>query len=228
MLIKLIGQFMKAERIFDGVYRIDKRLFTANSTPGYSVYGEEMVDSDGVQYRSWNPYRSKLSAALMKGLKEFAFGKGMSILYIGGATGTTVSHISDIVGESGRIYCIELSERNMRELVKVCEAKRNILPILADAGYPDSYAQVMGECDIIYQDASARDQSGILLANSRYLKKGGIAYFIIKSQSIDISRKPGDVFKDELKKVSGTYEVVEKVDIEPYDMLHMFAVLRKK
>ncbi|MCL4553223.1 MAG: fibrillarin-like rRNA/tRNA 2'-O-methyltransferase [Candidatus Marsarchaeota archaeon] len=219
---------MDPERLFDGVYRINGRLFTKNITPGYAVYGEELVDIGGEEYRGWNPYRSKLAAAIMNGLKEFHFGAGKSVLYIGGATGTTVSHVSDIVGGSGRVYCVELSERNMRELVKVCERKGNILPILADAGDADTYSGIVGECGVIYQDASARDQAALLLANSRFLSKGGYAYFAIKSQSIDISRKPSEVFKEELKKLSVAYDLIETVAIEPYDMLHMFAVLRKR
>ena len=219
---------MDPERLFDGVYRINGRLFTKNMTPGYAVYGEELIGIGGEEYRGWNPYRSKLAAAIMNGLKEFHFGAGKSVLYIGGATGTTVSHVSDIVGGSGRVYCVELSERNMRELVKVCERKGNILPILADAGDADTYSDIVGECGVIYQDASARDQAALLLANSRFLSKGGYAYFAIKSQSIDISRKPSEVFKEELKKLSVAYDLIETVAIEPYDMLHMFAVLRKR
>ncbi|MEM3841193.1 MAG: fibrillarin-like rRNA/tRNA 2'-O-methyltransferase [Candidatus Micrarchaeaceae archaeon] len=219
---------MVVEKLFDGVYRVNGRLYTVNLTPNYSVYGEELVEMGGIQYRGWNPYRSKLAAAIMNGLKTFKFGEGTSVLYIGGATGTTVSHISDIIGRRGRAYCIELSERNMRELVKVCEAKGNILPILADASIPDSYSDMVGDCDVIYQDASARDQAALLLANTRFLKKGGYAYFIIKSQSIAVSKKPAEIFKEELRKVSVAYDVVEKVEIEPYDMLHMFAVLKKR
>ena len=219
---------MPVRKLFQGVYSIGGKLATQNLVEGKRVYGEDLIRSGSVEYRSWNPYRSKLAAALLNGLKAFRVTSGASVLYIGAATGTTASHVSDVVGGRGRVYCIELSERNMRELVKVCEVRSNMLPILADANDVDDYAEMVDECDFIYQDASAREQAAILKKNSRFLKKGGYAYFVIKSQSVDVSRRPDDVFDEELAKLGGVFEVVEKVRLEPYDKLHLFVVLRKR
>ncbi len=216
-----------AERLFDGVYRVRGRLATVNLARGFRVYGEELVAVGGVEYRSWNPYRSKLSAALLNGLKNMKITGGSSVLYLGAATGTTASHVSDIVGEDGVVYCVELSERNMRELINVCERRPNMLPVLADATRTDEYSGTVGECDAIYQDVSAREQAQILLKNARFLRKGGYAYFVIKSQSIDVGKRPEKVFEKELKALEGTFELVETVRIEPYDELHLFAVLKK-
>lgn len=219
---------MEAKELFPGVFSINGKLATENLVKGAKAYSEELVDAGLKEYRLWNPYRSKLSAAIMNGLKEMHIRRDSKVLYLGAATGTTSSHISDIVGPNGIVYCIELSDRNMRQLIKVCEKRKNILPILADAGDSGKYEEYISGCDIIYQDVSSRDQSGILLENSRFLKSGGYAYFIIKSQSIDVGRKPSEIFEQELSKVSNVYELVEKVTIEPYDELHMFAVLRKR
>jgi fibrillarin-like pre-rRNA processing protein len=82
--------------------------------------------------------------------------------------------------------------------------------------------------DVIYQDVSARDQAGILLANSRFLKKGGYAYVAIKSQSISVAKKPSEVYSDFFKEVAQRFEAVEKIDIAPYDQKHMFAVLKNR
>jgi fibrillarin-like pre-rRNA processing protein len=223
-----LGELLEAKELFPGVFSINGKLATENLVKGAKAYSEELVDAGSKEYRLWNPYRSKLSAAIMNGLKEMHIRRDSKVLYLGAATGTTSSHISDIVGPNGIVYCIELSDRNMRQLIKVCEKRKNILPILADAGDSGKYEEYISGCDIIYQDVSSRDQSGILLENSRFLKSGGYAYFIIKSQSIDVGRKPSEIFEQELSKVSNVYELVEKVTIEPYDELHMFAVLRKR
>jgi fibrillarin-like pre-rRNA processing protein len=161
------------------------------------------------------------------GLRNFSIKAGSRVLYLGAATGTTSSHVSDIVGNNGRVYGLELSERNMRDFMGVCERRSNMLPILADARYPDSYGDVIEPCDVIYQDVSARDQAHILLENCRFLKKNGTAYFVIKSQSVDISKNPNEVYKNELEKLKGSFSVIERLGLEPYDSLHMFAVLRK-
>ena len=197
------------------------------ASKGFKVYGEDLVTVDGGEYRLWNPYRSKLAAAIMNRLRNFRIGEGDRVLYLGAATGTTSSHVSDIVGKEGCVYGVELSERNMREFINVCGRRSNMLPILADARYSEKYRSSIGQCDAIYQDVSARDQAHILMENSRFLKKGGIAYFAIKSQSIDISKKPNEVYKNELEKLKSKFIVLEKLDLEPYDSMHMFAVLRK-
>ncbi len=219
---------MRVKRIFDGVYRIDGKIATANLAKNTKVYGEELVDEGGLQYRLWNPYRSKLSAAIMNGLKELKIEKGHHVLYLGAATGTTISHISDIVGDAGVVYGVEIAERSMRDLIKMCEKRHNVLPILQDARNVDAYAQDVGSADAIYQDVSARDQADILVRNSEMLKKGGYAYVAIKSQSIDISRRPEEVFKEFLQSVSKAFEVMEKIDIMPYDDMHLFVALKKK
>ncbi len=219
---------MRVEKILDGVFKVDGRLATENMVKGSKAYSEELVEYENTEFRMWNPYRSKLSAAIMNGLKHMEIKRDSKVLYLGAATGTTSSHVSDIVSESGKVYCVELSDRNMRQLIKVCEKRRNMLPILADAREPANYSKYVKECDIIYQDVSSREQAEILISNSKFLKSGGYAYFIIKSQSIDVGRDPKEVFEDALKKTSGIFEMVESVKIEPYDELHLFAVLKKR
>ncbi len=214
--------------IFPGVFSINGRIATVNLAKGRRVYGEETLMDNGVEYRLWNPYRSKLSAALLNGLRAMHITEGSKVLYLGAATGTTSSHVSDIVGHNGIVYCIELSERNMRELINVCDARSNMLPILGDARDTENYKGYIEECDVLYQDVSAREQSAILKENSRFLKRGGFAYFIIKSQSIDVGKKPEEVFDAELKNLGDTFDIVEKVRLEPYDELHLFAVLKKR
>ncbi len=217
-----------AKELFPGIFMVGRMLATINMVNGRKAYNEELVAEDGKEYRSWNPYRSKLSAAILNGLKEVHIGKGDSVLYLGAATGTTVSHVSDIVGMKGRVYAVELSERNVRNLISLCEARGNVLPILSDAMETGNYSDSVEECDVIYQDISARNQAEILLANGRFLKKGGYAYFIIKSQSIDISRDPKEVYKSELERLKESFELVESKSLEPYDSMHLFAVLRKR
>ena len=217
----------KVEEIFSNVFIIDGKLATKNLVKGNNVYGEELVNVDGTEYRLWNPYRSKLAAAILKGIKNMHIKPGVNVLYLGAATGTTCSHVSDIVAEKGSIYCVEISERSMRDLIKVCEKRSNMLPILQDALNTEAYAKEIGKVDIIYQDVSSRQQSEILLRNAKLLKKNGYAYVAIKSQSISSSSDPKSVYSRFLSEVAGTFKLVEAVDIAPYSLLHLFAVMQK-
>jgi fibrillarin-like pre-rRNA processing protein len=219
---------MEVKEIFRGVFKVNGKLATRNLARGRRVYDEDLVEIGGEEYRLWNPYRSKLAAAVINGLRNLSIREGAKVLYLGAATGTTSSHVSDIVGGSGVVYCIEISERSMRELVKVCEARPNLLPMLHDARNVDEYAGDVEPCDVLYQDIAARDQSEILRRNSRLLKRGGLAYAAIKSQSIDVAKDPQAVYRAFLDEVSDTFEVLEKIDIAPYSKMHLFVVLKKK
>ncbi|MDE1861032.1 MAG: fibrillarin-like rRNA/tRNA 2'-O-methyltransferase [Candidatus Micrarchaeota archaeon] len=218
---------MEVEKVFDGVFKIDSRLCTVNLVKGSSVYGEDLINYRGREYRLWNPYRSKLAAAILLGLNGLAIKEGSTVLYLGAATGTTSSHVSDIVGSKGMVYCVEISERNMRELFKVCDVRHNMLPIYKDARDVPSYSADVGTVDAIYQDVAARDQDDILLRNSALLKMSGHAYVAIKSQSIDVSMDPKEVYKNFFDKVGAVFDVIESIDIGRYDKKHLFVTLKK-
>ena len=194
---------MRFDRIFDGVYRVGGKLATRNLKPGRKVYGEELVKHKEEEYRMWNPYRSKLAAALINGLENMEIKAGSKVLYLGAATGTTASHVSDIIGRAGMLFGVEISERNMRDFVKLCESRDNMLPILADASHPETYAESVGKCDVIYQDVAVKGQAEMMLKNSPMLKSGGYAYFVIKSQSVDVSKDPAEVFKGGAREAGG-------------------------
>nr|CAG4638944.1 EOG090X0131 [Daphnia magna]SVE82916.1 EOG090X0131 [Daphnia magna] len=54
--------------------------------------------TEKIEYRVWNPFRSKLAAAILGGVDQIHMPPGSKVLYLGAASGTTVSHVSDIVG----------------------------------------------------------------------------------------------------------------------------------
>lgn len=63
-----------------------------------------------IEYRVWNPFRSKLAAAILGGVEKIHMEPGSKVLYLGAASGTTVSHVADIVGPvSVQFTCIRAS-----------------------------------------------------------------------------------------------------------------------
>ncbi|MFX0100779.1 MAG: fibrillarin-like rRNA/tRNA 2'-O-methyltransferase [Candidatus Hodarchaeota archaeon] len=217
---------------FKGLFHVktDNGVFlaTRNLIPGNQVYGEKIFKvSDDEEYRDWNPRRSKLCGFLKNKGKEFHVKEGSKILYLGAANGTTVSHVSDIIGESGRIYALEFSARSIRELVQRLGERKNVVPILADATKPDQYRSLIPEdVDVLYQDIAQPEQSRILLDNINvFLKKEGYFYIAIKARSIDVSKDPAIVFKKEISilKRSGL-DILEEKDLSPYTEDHVFLV----
>ena len=213
-------------RIFPGVWKQDKLLLTRNLVPGFRSYTEQLIRVKGAEYRVWDPRRSKAAAAIAKGLKAFPLRPGQKVLYLGAAQGYTPSFFSDILGKEGVIYAVEVSERAIRDLNPVAEKRGNILPVLADARKPQDYTWIE-PADLVYQDVATPDQSEILIRNcQRFLKPGGIAMIAIKSRSIDVTRTPREIYKQELAKLSKAFKVLEKVELDPLEKDHLFAVMK--
>jgi fibrillarin-like pre-rRNA processing protein len=217
---------------FAGVFSFDKYIATINAVPGKKVYDERLLkgtpETGGRELRIWDPFRSKLGGAIRKGLKTFPFTPGSKTLYLGASTGTTISHLSDIVGGEGEIYAVEIAPQCMKSLLALCDLRENIIPIHADAKKPSEYEEV-GKVDVIYMDVAQPDQSDILNKNAlMFLEKGGIAMLCVKSQSIDVTKTPKQVFKIVLDELDPYFEVLERYELEPFDKDHLFLVLKKK
>ncbi len=211
---------------YPGVFSKDGSFLTINADPGRKAYNERTLKEGGREYRVWDPFRSKLCGAMKKGLREFPFLPGSKLLYLGASTGTTISHLSDIMGPQGEIYAVEIAPQCMKSLIALSERRQNIIPIHGDARQPQEYGEV-GEVDSIYMDVAQPDQDDILIKNARmFLKRGGIAMIAIKSQSIDVTKDPRQVFEAVVKKLSSVFDVLESIRLEPFDKDHLFVVLR--
>lgn len=215
---------------FDGVFVEGGNFFTANLVPGQKVYGEDLVNRDGTEYRKWDYTRSKAAAALKNGLKNFPLKKGSSCLYLGVASGTSASHFSDIVGKDGIIYGVDIAERVLRDLITHAEKRGNIAPILGDTRSPETYSGlVLDKVDVVFEDVASNDQVEILIRNcDMFLKSGGYAMISIKSQSIDVTKDPKKVYKECTDALKNHLEIVEQVRLDPHEKHHLLVVLRKK
>jgi fibrillarin-like pre-rRNA processing protein len=202
-----------------GVYTDGRDLYTVNAAPGRQVYGEPLVSSGTIEYRRWDPYRSKLAALILLGSRLPWLDESSKVLYLGAASGTTASHVSDIV-TSGIVHCVEVSERSFRDLVKVCETRKNMIPVLADANRPEEYAHEIEGVEAIYQDIAQRNQVDIFVRNMGAFDAGhGI--LVIKSRSVNVNREPSGVFKEVRRElVARRLKVAEVVDLGRYAKDH--------
>jgi len=205
-----------------GIYREKRQIFTENlkSSKGFKVYNEKIVKQNNKEYRSWNPYRSKLASAILNGL-EINIRKNFKVLYLGAATGTTVSHISDII-EDGTVYAVEMSPIAMKKLLEVSKKRKNIIPILANANHPDKYCNIVPHVDFVYQDISQKNQADIFISNiSKYLKRDGYGILMVKARSIDVSLKPKDVYDHVCSKIiESGLKVLNIVNLNPFEKDH--------
>ncbi len=203
-----------------------RNVATRNLIPGRQTYGESLLIIGGEEYRLWDPFRSKLAAAMLKGLPIDVIKEGDSVLYLGTSTGTTSSHISDIVGKSGLVFGVEMSSRVAREFVEnVARARMNVIPYVADARNANSFT-TLGRVGVVYCDIAQQDQTEIAIENCRvHLKKGGRLILIVKARSIDVLARPKEIFKQEEKKLASAGFAIEKViELDPFDKDHAIIV----
>lgn len=199
-------------------------LATKNLTPGITYYKERLFKSKYGELREWIPFKSKLSAAYLKKMDITILNKARRILYLGMSTGTTVSHVSDIIGLDGIIFGVEVAPRVMLEYInRVAKYRDNIIPIFYDARMPESYYYIInGYVDMVYCDVAQPDQTEIAIRNSKiYLRKGGELFLAIKARSIDAAKDPEEIYRLEIKKLEKNgFKVLETMNLEPYEKDH--------
>ena len=230
------NSFLKpySDGVYEGRMKGKFQLYTKNSSPGVSVYGEKIMKADdGTEYRSWDPKRSKLGALYQKKIR-LPISSDSKILYLGAASGTTVSHVSDILSEkSGVVYAVEFSERPMRDLVMLAEKRGNIIPIFSDASRPELYFPIVETVDVIFQDVAQANQAEIACRNAAYfLKDGGHLILSIKARSIDVAKNPKKVFSEEIKllekNIDTPFQILKTVDLAPFHTDHMGVIAVKQ
>lgn len=216
---------------FAEIFLIGNKIATKNLTPGVKVYGEEFVKEGNEEYRVWDIFRSKPAAAIKKGLKVFPMEKGDKILYLGIASGTTASHFSDIIGEEGIIYGVDVAERVLKDLIRVAEKRGNIVPILFDARIPENYSNhILEKVNLVYCDVADPEEVELFIRNCKmFLKEGGYGMIAIKSQSIDVTKDPKVIYEESKKKIEkADFKILDFVTLDPYDKAHGFFVIQMK
>jgi len=206
-------------------------LVTVNLVPGESVYGEKRIaveneDSTKVEYRVWNPFRSKIAAAILGGIENIWIKPGSKVLYLGAASGTTVSHVADIVGKGGLVYAVEFSHRSGRDLINMATKRTNVIPIVEDARHPQKYRMLVGMVDVLFADVAQPDQARIFALNAHhFLKNGGHFVISIKANCIDSTAPANVVFAKEVKKLQEeNFKPMEQITLEPYERDHAVVV----
>jgi len=200
-------------------------LLTPNLAKGYRVYNEELINRGGVEYRTWDPFRSKLAAAMLKGLPDDTIKEGDRVLYLGTSTGTTPSHVSDIVGEKGLLIGVEFSPRVAREFVEnVARQRKNVIPFVADARDPSKYN--ISKVDLVYCDIAQPDQTEIAMENCRaMLKPEGRLLLVVKARSIDVLKDPERVFQEERRRLEDAgFRVESIIELSPFEKDHALII----
>lgn len=205
-----------------GILRRGRELYTRNLRPGERVYGEELIVEEGVEYRHWDPWRSKLAAYLLNGAPRLPFDHPRTVLYLGAAHGTTLSHLSDLLPDA-RLFGIEKSAGPFATLLALARRRRNLLPILADAQLPERYQADVGPVDFLYQDLAQRNQAAVFAENaSAALSASGGALLMLKVRSVTQRRTVAAVVAESRTTLTRHgLKVVDQRSLAPFSRDHV-------
>ena len=168
------------------------------------------------KWKNWNPYTSKLAAYILGNGGFWPFTDKKIILYLGSAEGNTVNFLSHICHQ-GRVIAVDISAVAMAELLKLVEKRKNIIPCLEDAHFPNRYKLQTNVPDIIYQDIAQGDQIEIFIRNYEYFEpKGG--FLMLKTGSMH--GKKNDILKEVKLTLRKKFKRVDIVDISKWAKGH--------
>ncbi len=209
-----------------GVFEGNRKLYTLNKIKGNPVYGEPFVNQNGKEFREWNPSRSKLAAAILKGMEGIKIDEKTTVLYLGAASGTTVSHVADICKW---VFALEFSVETFSDLLLVAEKRKNIIPLLADATMPEEYFHRVKAVDFLYQDIAQKQQVEIFERNCRlFLKPGGLGFLCVKARSIDVSKHPKKIFGEVKEQLKNSFRVLDNRTMQPFQRDHAAFLVQRR
>ncbi len=222
-----------------GVRKEGRSLWSRNANRGKSVRGERRKRDGRVEWRKWDPSRSKVAAALLLTSgdpTELLPETGSTCLYLGASSGSTVSHIHDHTcgagnHHQGQIIAVEISPRMMRDLHSLAKERPGLIPILSDARNAEGYATIMREkAQWIHQDLSIADQAqNFISIAEKMLCKGGTGLLSLKaaSERADQGSDENRFSRAENLLEESSLQLIERIDISQYQDQHiMFHVKR--
>ena len=205
-----------------------RQLCTINLVPGKNVYGEKLIKENDKEYREWDASKSKLASSILKGSPNIGIRKNDVVLYLGSASGTTASHVSDIIGNGGLIFAVDIAPRVMRDLIFLCYQRKNIVPILADSNKTELLRERISAVDVLYQDVAQKNQIGIFLKNMKlFLKSGGYGLLAVKARSVDVTKQPKQIFREVKDILEKEMTIIDYRELDPFQKDHAMFICRK-
>ena len=222
-----------------GIRREGRSLWTRNAVRGVSVRGERRKTDARIEWRSWEPSRSKVAAALLRTANDpsqLLPETGSTCLYLGASFGSTVSYIHDQVcgagnHHGGQVVAVEIAPRAMRDLSELASIRPGLVPVLGDARQPQTVAPyIRGKADWMHQDLSIADQAETFVRMAgAFLRPGGTGLLSLKAASERSSDGDDDSRFAKAARIlrESNLDVIERIDLKGLEEQHLVFHVRK-
>ena len=216
-----------------GIRREGRSLWTRNAVRGVSVRGERRKTDARIEWRAWDPSRSKVAAALLRTANDpsqLLPETGSTCLYLGASFGSTVSYIHDQVcgagnHHGGQVVAVEIAPRAMRDLSELASIRPGLVPVLGDARQPQTVAPyIRGKADWMHQDLSIADQAETFVRMAgAFLRPGGTGLLSLKAASERSSDGDDDSRFAKAARIlrESNLDVIERIDLKGLEEQHV-------
>ena len=230
---------MKEIRIFQIQIGDKEQLATKNIVEGTKTHKEKIVIVNDEEFLEWNPYKSKLAAAIRNGLQILPIIKNSKVVCINLLEESTMLHISNIVGSGGSVFVIDVNKNKKSFLNKLVDTHKNIIPIYDAADELSFSSSITGKVDALYVDLPESEQiEQIVEKYGSLLKNEGFLMLVTKKDDAilenDIAgwmaeqRAGFDKIREITTKLKSQFEIIQEINLgvnyvmEPYHRLHAF------
>jgi len=222
-----------------GIRREGRSLWTRNAVRGVSVRGERRKTDARIEWRFWDPSRSKVAAALLRTANDpsqLLPETGSTCLYLGASFGSTVSYIHDQVcgagnHHGGQVVAVEIAPRAMRDLSELASIRPGLVPVLGDARQPQTVAPyIRGKADWMHQDLSIADQAETFVRMAgAFLRPGGTGLLSLKAASERSSDGDDDSRFAKAARIlrESNLDVIERINLKGLEEQHLVFHVRK-
>ena len=230
---------MKEARIFQIQIGNEEQLATKNIVKGTKTRKEKIVIVNNEEFLEWNPYKSKLAAAIRNGLQIIPIIKNSKIVCINLPEESTMLHISNIVGSGGSVFVIDVNKNKKSFLNKLVNTHKNIIPIYDKVDELSFFSSITGKVDALYVDIPESEQiEQIVEKYGSLLKNEGFLMFVTKKDDAILDddivgwmaeqRAGFDKIREITTKLKTQFEIIQEINLgvnyetEPYHRLHAF------
>ena len=194
-----------------------KKLATLNNAGINEAYNEKLTEINGKQYNVWNPYTSKLAAAIVNGMEIFPILEKTKVLYLNTTIEKTLSHISDIIGMNGKIFVVrDMVENSKNFSEKVRNNRVNIFSITRENGVPARFSSTE-MVNVVYVDITQHNETEVAIQNCKnYLRNGGFLMLVVPTKKIDFINNPSKQNLEEMQKLQSSFEIIQQINLTDF------------
>ena len=231
---------MKETRIFQIQIGNEEQLATKNMVKGTKTHKEKIVIVNNEEFLEWNPYKSKLAAAIRNGLQILPIIKNSKVVCINPLEDSTILHISNIVGSNGSVFVIDINKNKKSFLNKLVDTHKNIIPIYDTVDELSFSSSITGKVDALYVDIPESEQiEQIVEKYGSLLKNEGFLMLIAKKDDNAIiendiagwmaeQRAGLNKIREITTKLKSQFEIIQEINLglnygmRPYHKFYAF------